>query len=100
MAQAQYQEKTIEKRHAITRRSAFEVRMDVLRVTAAGCTKPTQIMYRSNTSWTVLQENLESLVESGFLRRTIDHSRTEYAVTESGSAVVRDYLNLVDLAKA
>ena len=74
--------------------------MDILKVTAEGCTRPTQIMYRSNTSWTVLQENLESLVESGFLRRGLDQSRMEYAITERGSAIVRDYLNLIELAKA
>ena len=88
------------KRHTAVRRSAFEVRMDVLKVTAAGWTKPTQIMYRSNTSWIVLQGNLESLIASGFMKQSIDHSRTAYAITESGGAVLRDYLNLVDLARA
>jgi predicted transcriptional regulator len=95
MEQLIYSERALEKRHVAARRSAFEVRMDVLKVVTAGCTKPTQIMYRSNTSWIVLQKNLESLTASGFMRQTVDHSRTEYVVTDTGIAVVRDYLNLV-----
>ena len=71
--------------------------MDVRRGATAGCTKPTQIMYRSNTSWTVLQKILESLIASGFMRQSVYHSRTAYAVTDRGLAVLRDYLNLVYL---
>jgi predicted transcriptional regulator len=82
-------------RHPSARRSAFEIRMDILRVTTEGCTKPTQIMYRSNTSWIILKKNLESLVASGHMQENSDHSRTTYTVTESGMAVVRDYRDLV-----
>jgi predicted transcriptional regulator len=79
------------------RRSPFEVRMDILRVTTEGCAKPTQIMYRSNTSWIVLKKNLQSLIECGFMQESSDNSRTTYAVTDTGMAVVRDYLNLIHL---
>jgi predicted transcriptional regulator len=82
-------------RHPSARRSAFEIRMDILRVTTEGCTKPTQIMYRSNTSWIILKKNLESLVASGHMQENSDHSRTTYTVTDSGMAVVRDYRDLV-----
>jgi predicted transcriptional regulator len=78
------------------RRSAFEVRMDVLKVAAEGCAKPTHIMYRSNTSWITLQKILDSLTASGFVRDCGTGSRTEYAITESGMAVLRDYLDLVE----
>ena len=84
----------------MVRRSTFEVRMAVLRVTAEGCSNPTQIMYRSNTSWIILQRNLQSLIASGLVRQSAENSRTRYAVTDSGFAVVRDYRNLVDLASA
>ena len=49
----------------VARRSAFEIRMDILRVAAEGSAKPTHIMYRSNTSWIVLHKNLESLLDLG-----------------------------------
>jgi predicted transcriptional regulator len=70
--------------------------MDVLKVAAAGSTKPTHIMYKSNTSWIVLQRNLESLVASGFMRQSGEGTRLEYAITERGLAVLHDYTRLVD----
>ncbi len=79
-----------------TRRSALEIRMDILRVAAEGSAKPTHIMYRSNTSWIVMQKNLESLVASGFMLQSGDSSRVEYAITEKGRDVLRDYVSLVD----
>lgn len=78
------------------RRSAFEIRMDILKVAAAGSAKPTHIMYRSNTSWIVMQKNLECLVSSGFMRVSEDSSRVEYSITERGREVLRDYASLVD----
>ena len=76
------------------RRSAFEIRMDILRVAAEGSAKPTHIMYRSNTSWVVLQKNLEALQASGFMVQGGDSTRTEYTITERGREVLRDYLRL------
>lgn len=83
-----------------TRRSAFEIRMDILRVAAEGSAKPTHIMYRSNTSWIVMQKNLEFLVGSGFMQVSTGCSRVEYAITERGREVLRDYISLVDRAAA
>lgn len=93
-------QQTGQTRHSANRRSAFEVRMDILKVAMAGCTKPTQIMYRSNTSWMILQKNLESLIASGFIQQSADSSGTVYTVTDRGITVVRDYQNLVRLASA
>ncbi len=70
--------------------------MDILRVAAEGSTKPTHLMYRSNTSWIVLQRNLESLVVAGFMRQNGESSRVEYAITEKGREVLQDYLSLLD----
>ena len=72
--------------------------MDILRVAANGCTTPTTIMYKSNTSWIVLKKNLASLICSGFMVESNDGLRSAYAVTAKGSAVLRDYLNIVYLA--
>jgi len=77
------------------RRSAFEVRMDILRAASMGTAKPTHIMYRSNTSWVILQKNLDTLVISGFLTKLGESPRMEYAITEKGMAVLKDYGDLV-----
>ena len=74
--------------------------MDVLTVVTTGCTRPTQIMYRSNTSWIALQKILESLTASGLLRQRVEGSRTEYIATDKGIDVARDYLDLVHATKA
>lgn len=80
------------------RRSPFEVRMDVLRAVGEGSVKPTRIMYRSNTSWAVLQKNLAALLAAGFINQGGKDIRAEYTITESGLCVVREYLALVERA--
>jgi len=79
----------------VARRSAFEVMMDVLKVAAEGATKPTHIMYRSNTSWVVLKKHLDSLSASGFIMKNGEGSGVEFTITEKGRAVIHDYMNLV-----
>ena len=84
----------------VARRSAFEVRMSILKVAAAGSTKPTHIMYRSNTSWIVLKKNLDALLESGFMIQNGEGARVEYVITEKGIEVLQDYAKLIDRAGA
>lgn len=80
---------------ASARRSAFETMMDVLKVTTEGPVKPTHIMYKSNTSWVVLQKNLELLIALGFVGQRGEGSRTEYTITAKGEEVLRDYASLL-----
>ncbi|MDG6966463.1 MAG: hypothetical protein JRN58_08760 [Nitrososphaerota archaeon] len=89
----------LEGRFAVAgRRSPFEVRMDVLRAVADGSAKPTRIMYRSNTSWVVLQRNLSTLLAAGFVRQGGTDLRAEYTATATGMNVVSDYLALLERA--
>ena len=69
--------------------------MDIMRAVADGCTKPTTIMYKSNTSWVVLKSNLTSLVAAGFMLENNDGARSTFSITAKGRTVLRDYLNLV-----
>src|ERR1700739_957319 len=46
------------------RRSLLQIKVDILKVVASGFGKPTQIMYRANLSWNVLQAQLKSFVGS------------------------------------
>jgi len=68
--------------------------MHILKATVSGYVKPTHIMYESNTSWTILQKNLDALLSLGFVNR-IGEGRAEYAITEKGKAVLRAYFDLV-----
>lgn len=83
-------------RPGAVRRSALEVMMDIMKVMAAGSAKPTHIMYKSNTSWVVLQKNLELLASAGFIRQSGDGSRLEYSINPKGIDVLSDYNRLVE----
>jgi predicted transcriptional regulator len=77
------------------RRSAFEVMMDILKVSTEGASKPTHIMYRSNTSWVVLNKHLDFLCASGLIIKNGEGSGAEFGITEKGRSVLHDYTNLV-----
>lgn len=68
--------------------------MDVLKVAAEGSVKPTRIMYRSNTSWVILQKNLGALLACGFITECGEDPRVEYSITDRGMGVLRDYVDL------
>jgi predicted transcriptional regulator len=89
-----------EKPATAARRSAFEVRMDILKAVADGPAKPTHVMYRSNTSWMILQRNFAALLAAGFIKEEGEDTRVEYVITERGAAVLHDYLDLVRKATA
>lgn len=78
------------------RRSALEVTMAILKATSEGPRKPTHLMYASNTSWIILQRNLHSLLSAGFVRECGPAGRSEYAITDSGFGVLRDFDKLVE----
>jgi predicted transcriptional regulator len=84
-----------EKRPPVGRRSAFEIRMAILKVIAEGSARPTHIMYRSNTSWNVLRKNLQASISCGFIVQIGQQAREEYRITERGDQVLRDYAALV-----
>src|SRR5467141_1301736 len=73
------------------RRSLLQIKVDILRVVAQGYGKPTQIMYRANLSWNVLQTQLKSFIGSGMLQVEEYGSRRRYLVTPKGVEMVNSY---------
>ncbi|MEM0287427.1 MAG: winged helix-turn-helix domain-containing protein [Nitrososphaerota archaeon] len=73
------------------RRSQLEIRMDILKVIQAGIDAPTQIMYKANLSWVVLQEHLQSLIQNGFLRENNYGNRKKYEITEKAIAIISHF---------
>ena len=96
-------EKTLDKEESIhaplrhpwekaqSRRSILQIRMEILRVINDGYGKPTQIMYKANLSWTVLQVQLAAFVDSGFLQIVEYGNRKKYVVTNRGIEMLRSY---------
>jgi len=78
------------------RRSLLQIRVDILRVIMQGYGKPTQIMYKANLSWNVLQSQLRSFLETGMLTVEEYGSRRRYAVTQKGAEMVQAYQKVVD----
>ncbi len=78
------------------RRSLLQIRVDILRVIMEGYSKPTQIMYKANLSWNVLQAQLRSFLQSDMLTVEEYGSRRRYAVTKKGADMVRSYQKVVD----
>ena len=78
------------------RRSELEIKMDVLRVVAAGIDRPTQIMYKANLSWIALQANLKSLVKGTFLREEDLGNRKRYELTQRGFDVLSTFQKVVE----
>ncbi|MGD0319680.1 MAG: winged helix-turn-helix domain-containing protein [Nitrososphaerales archaeon] len=78
------------------RRSLLQIRVDILRVVMQGYGKPTQIMYKANLSWNVLQSQLRAFLETGLLSVEEYGSRHRYQITQEGAELVRSYQKVVD----
>jgi predicted transcriptional regulator len=77
------------------RRSLLQIKVDILKTVLAGFGKPTQIMYRANLSWNVLQAQLKSFLQSGMLDVEAYGSRRRYLITPKGSEMVDSYERVV-----
>ena len=79
-----------------SRRSRFEIYVDVLSEIKNGSNKPTQIMYAANLSWRPLQEILRSLVSQGLISEIDEdikdkRTKVQFDLTLKGENVVRYY---------
>ena len=85
-----------------SRRSKFEIYIDILALIKGGVALPTRIMYSANLSWKPLCQILKSLVAQGLVE---EHSmdggdkRTKkiYGITEKGDNVLRYFNRAKDL---
>ena len=78
------------------RRSRLEIYFDILEVIHRGISKPTQIMYRTNLSWTVLQEMFQTLIKGGFLKEERKKNSKRYFITDKGKNALSYHLKSVD----
>jgi predicted transcriptional regulator len=76
------------------RRSLLQIKIEILKVVLAGNDKPTQVMYRANLSWNVLQAHLRELVESGLLMVENVGARKRYTITTKGIELIRAFEEL------
>jgi predicted transcriptional regulator len=77
------------------RRSILQIRVDILKVVGEGYGKPTQVMYRANLSWNVLQAQLKSFIETEMLIVEEYGSRRRYIITPKGAEMLKSYQKVV-----
>lgn len=87
-----------------SRRSRFEIYVDVLTEIMNGSQKPTKIMYAANLSYKPLKDVLQSLLDQGLIEEEdgrIKDKRTKvkYILTMKGVNVVRYYSKAKDLVE-
>jgi predicted transcriptional regulator len=85
-----------------SRRSKFEILVDILTQIKGGVSLPTRIMYSTNLSWKPLTQMLDSLVSQGLVEEFSDHdedkrSRKTYRITEKGETVLKYFSQAKDL---
>ena len=73
------------------RRSELEIKMDVLQVISQGIDRPTQVMYKANLSWNVLQTQLKAFIDSDMIEVEQYGSRRKYLITPRGMEMISSY---------
>ena len=89
-----------------TRRSRFEIYVDILNEIMDGVKKPTKIMYGANLSYKPLKEILRSMLDQGLITEHAGSSRDKrtkvtYELTTKGVNVVRYFSkakNLIEIS--
>ncbi len=72
----------------VTRRSQFEIYIDILKAVSEGKQKPTHVMYRANLTWKRLRKHVNFLVAHGLLVQETDGRTKILSITSSGKDVV------------
>ena len=83
-----------------TRRSGFQIAVDVLTVIGEGEKRPTRIMYASNLSWNSLKGTLNIRVGKGYVDEMfLNKKKKRYSITSKGTDVLGYYNRLESLVQ-
>ena len=83
-----------------TRRSSFQIAVDVLTVINKGEDRPTRIMYASNLSWNSLKGTLDTLVGKGYVDEvSMNAKQKRYSISTKGKDVLSYYERLESLVQ-
>lgn len=83
-----------------SRRSRFQISVDVLTAVASGEQKTTRIMYACNLSWNSIKDTLDLLASKGYVDEMYENkNRKRYFITSKGREVLRYYSGLQDLVQ-
>ncbi|MBS7615253.1 hypothetical protein KEJ18_05955 [Candidatus Bathyarchaeota archaeon] len=72
----------------MSRRSQFEIYIDILKAVSEGRHKPTHIMYRANLTWKRLKKYTEFLVAHGLLVEENNGETKVFNLTSDGKELI------------
>lgn len=81
------------------KRSRLELYLEVLMAIDRGVSKPTNIMYRCNLSWTNCKEILDFLVRRNLVTVVENNNRKLYRLTENGKELLENFSRMKYLLK-
>ena len=73
------------------RRSRLEVKISILRAINEGATRQTQIMYRSNLSWSFAHTFVRTLERQGLISTIVLKAKKSFTLTERGKRALAAY---------
>jgi predicted transcriptional regulator len=80
----------------MVRRSRLEIYFDVLETIDRGYSKPTQIMYKTNLSWSSLQEIFKTLINGSFINEEQKKKTKRYYITDKGKRAIYYHMKSID----
>lgn len=72
----------------------MEVKIDIMQAIAEGAGRPAHIMYRSNLSWSIMQNFITVLEQQGLIKTDEIEGRRTYTLTDKGIRVLQTYLSV------
>jgi predicted transcriptional regulator len=81
-------------------RSKMEIYLSILRaILREKYAKPTRIMYKSNTSWLLLQQILSSFTKNNLIGCIVESGRKLYFLTDDGKRALETLEAAYDIVK-
>lgn len=82
------------------KRTKLQIIHDILEVIRSknGRIKPTHILYKSNLSYQMMEENLNELKQKGFIKEHINGKNRTYSITEKGQSYLERYKQIEEFA--
>jgi predicted transcriptional regulator len=73
------------------RRSRLEVKISILRAIDEGATRQTQVMYRSNLSWSFAKTFIRILERQGLISTAVLKGKKNFMLTDRGKRALATY---------
>jgi predicted transcriptional regulator len=77
------------------RRSVLELKIEILSAISEGANKQSQVIQRSNISWSMAQNFIRRLEHQGLIQSKRTRGRKTFELTERGKRVLHAYITMI-----